>query len=120
MQGPLHRPFSRYDHHNQETQAGFLRIGDPGTDAAFSAVCVGPDGIALGGTAALKQLRRTVSLPTIAAGQVEFIACHPERRRRSVATEEESKDPENVSSAMPIQVVLTKQTGLPSLLTRLS
>jgi len=36
-----------------------------------------------------------------------LILCHPERRRRSHATEDESKDPENISLTMLRQGVLT-------------
>ena len=37
--------------------------------------------------------------------------CHPERSRASAASEDESKDPDNVSSAMLLQGVLTTMHG---------
>src|SRR5690348_16557221 len=38
-------------------------------------------------------------------------ACHPERTRRSFATEGESKDPEDPSLTMPFQGILAKMRG---------
>jgi hypothetical protein len=39
---------------------------------------------------------------------IKIYPCHPEQVRGSHATEDESKDPENISLTMPRQGVLTK------------